>query len=501
MAHTVARNAAFLTMSLVGQKILSFVYFALIARTLGVEETGIYVFVVSFVSLFGVIADAGITPVVIRSIAEVREHSQYSPDTIKILVGALRIKMVLIVVAVISTIGFAYIFQYPEHVILAIMVTCAVMVCDACHVFAYGILRGMQTLMYEAVGMLCGQMLVVILGGFALYVGYGIYALIGALLAGSMVNVLISIVSVRRARLPILWRQTITQRDIYMLLKTALPFALAGILARGYSQIDIIILSKLGGLRDVGIYSVPSKLVFAFQFIPLAISASIYPAMSHALTISRETLSKITHASMLYLMGIAVPIIMILLLLGDLVIRYVFGPTYYESSVLLMILAPALLFGFLDFPIGSLLNASHKQKDQTLSMVYTLVTNVGLNILLIPRYGVLGATIAALLSQIVLLSTGLYFARFEIAWRFDWLLNRFFRFLLSSFVVSFIAYLCLPRISTILLNLKNAHESFGVLATLLATMSGMGVLYIIVVLLFRAILVSELKQFCTYLKR
>jgi len=79
MRKSVAHNTIWLTGSLVAQKVLSFVYFAIIARQLGVEETGLYVFALAFTALFGIFADFGLTPVVIREVAKERDHSQFSP--------------------------------------------------------------------------------------------------------------------------------------------------------------------------------------------------------------------------------------------------------------------------------------------------------------------------------------------------------------------------------------------------------------------------------------
>ena len=60
----------------------------------------------------------------------------------------------------------------------------------------------------------------------------------------------------------------------------ALPFALAGIFTKVYSYIDTVLLSSFLGSKAVGYYSIPSKITFAFQFIPMAFSAALFPAMS-----------------------------------------------------------------------------------------------------------------------------------------------------------------------------------------------------------------------------
>jgi O-antigen/teichoic acid export membrane protein len=61
------------------------------------------------------------------------------------------------------------------------------------------------------------------------------------------------------------------------------PFTLAAIFARIYSFADSIILSKLAGDTVVGWYSIAYKITFAFQFVPLALTAALYPKLSQYL--------------------------------------------------------------------------------------------------------------------------------------------------------------------------------------------------------------------------
>src|SRR3989339_1331331 len=73
---TVARNTFYLTLALVGQKILSFVYFTLLARFLGAETIGKYTFAIAFTTIFSVIADLGLQPVIVREVARAKERAE-----------------------------------------------------------------------------------------------------------------------------------------------------------------------------------------------------------------------------------------------------------------------------------------------------------------------------------------------------------------------------------------------------------------------------------------
>src|SRR3989338_1816773 len=70
MDHAVARNTLYLTVASIGQKALAFVYFIFIARVMQPEATGIYFIALSVTTIVSVLADFGITSVVIREVAK-----------------------------------------------------------------------------------------------------------------------------------------------------------------------------------------------------------------------------------------------------------------------------------------------------------------------------------------------------------------------------------------------------------------------------------------------
>ena len=67
---SIAKNTTFYTGALIVQKVLAFVYFSLIARFMGVEDTGKYTFALSFTTMFAIFIDLGLAPVLTREIAK-----------------------------------------------------------------------------------------------------------------------------------------------------------------------------------------------------------------------------------------------------------------------------------------------------------------------------------------------------------------------------------------------------------------------------------------------
>src|SRR3989338_1424872 len=69
-----AQNAFYLTVAAVFQKIVSFVYFTIVARALGVEDVGKYIFALTFTTIFSVFVDMGLSPALSREVA--RDNTQ-----------------------------------------------------------------------------------------------------------------------------------------------------------------------------------------------------------------------------------------------------------------------------------------------------------------------------------------------------------------------------------------------------------------------------------------
>ena len=111
-----------------------------------------------------------------------------------------------------------------------------------------------------------------------------------------------------------------------------------------------------------------------------------------------------------YLFVIIFPVAFGLIAIADPVVRQVFGQQFAPSIAPLRVLLVSLIFGFLSFIPGALLNATNKQKTQTWLMALALMISVILNLILLPRLGITGAAVAATASNAVLCLTGLYFS-------------------------------------------------------------------------------------------
>lgn len=403
MTQRLAKNTLHLTLAMIGQKAVAFLYFALIARVMGAGDTGAYFIALAIVTVVMVLDDLGMTSVLIRETAKDEKDATLWCRTV---VG---IKAITIPVTVVIAFFVPVLMGYSAEVTLLVRLAIVIMLADTLSLTFYGVLRGLHSLKYESIGVFIGQVFIATVGSFFLFTGTAtLPLLIGALATGSIWNVCYGASRVVK-RLG--WKALVPTYTLgWKPLKMAFAFFLAAVFVKVYSYTDSIILERVLGEEAVGFYSVAYKLTYAFQFLPLAFIAALYPAMSSQAkepAALKQTLLK----SFWYMMLLGAPIVFGIWSLAPEIITFFYSEQYIASIMPLQVLIFVLIFIFLDFPIGSLLNATDRQSIKTGITGATMVVNIVGNLLLIPHYGIVGACIAALISFIFMFVAGWIFAK------------------------------------------------------------------------------------------
>ncbi len=392
-----------MTAASVLQKVISFAYFTIIARAIGVEGTGKYFLALSFTTIFVIFIDLGLTNVFIREAAKAKEKIQSYVATI------LSIKLILGVLTYAALAVVTTVLGYDAELRLMIFVSGITMLFDSFHLSLYGVFRAVGDLKYEAASIPGSQLISLVLGSIFLWFKLPLVFLILAFTIPSFCNVCFAAIFLKK-------KYQFSLRPVYdrevarTFGRIAIPFALAAIFARVYGYIDSILLSKLATHEAVGWYSVPYKITFAFQFIPLAFIAALYPRFSEYFATDRTRLSHALANGLNYLLLAAFPIAIGIAVLARPIILFLYGASYEPSILPLQILIVSLIFSFASFPLGALLNACNRQATQTAIVGSVMVVNILMNVALIPVMGATGAAIAACTGNVVLAVLGYVFA-------------------------------------------------------------------------------------------
>jgi len=440
---TVAQNTTYLTFSYVMQKILSFVYFVVVARFLGVEDLGKYTFALSFTTMFAVFIDLGLTQALIR---EVAKYTDKAKDYISAIIG---VKLILGVITFLVVVLGINLMGYPPLTKNLVYLSAIVMVIDSFTLSMWGIFRGRQNLKLESLSIMINQSLIVLVGFTVLYLALPLPYLMAPFIVGSSFSLIFSLIMIR-LRLGMWPKIQLNNKLLKPLFLIAWPFAMIAIFSRIYGNADSVLLSYLLGSegdKAVGWYQAAMKIPFAMQFIPSAFAAAIFPAFSHYYHSDRKQLTNIFDKSMLLLTIVVVPIAFGLFSIAPEAIVTLFGVEFAPSILTLQIMSFGLVFVFLNFPLGALLNGCDKQVMNTKLVGIVLLLNVVLNLIFIPKYQYIGAAYIFLFSHGLLFLMSLFVAKKIIPYSKKKLILVFLRTIVSAVVMAVIVFVLKNYIS------------------------------------------------------
>lgn len=160
--------------------------------------------------------------------------------------------------------------------------------------------------------------------------------------------------------------------------------------------IDRFLIENYLGVEALGIYVASMKLTITWIFISTAISYSFIPILTESKTEYEFSLALIKMFR--YICYISIFITVLIYILSDYVVITVFGSGYADSSTVLKILIFSLPFVFVNEGIKSWLVVAKKTKFFMYSMLLTTLLSVILNVYFLPYFGIEGAAISFLFS-------------------------------------------------------------------------------------------------------
>ncbi len=452
----IAKNTSYFTLALIIQKLISFGYFSYIAVKIGAANLGQYAFALFFTTILAVIIDIGISNVLVREVSKYKEKSQ------KYLSAAMAIKIPLAIFTYLLAVVLINFLDNPELVRQLVYITGIIMVLDSFTLTFYAFLRGHQNLKLESIGTIIFQLIVTVIGITIVNLTGDLRILMLAILAASSFNFIYSFTLIK-TKLKLKFFKKAEKPIIKSIIIITIPFALAAIFTRVYGYLDTVLLNQMIDETAVGYYSIPYKIVFSLQFIPMAFVASLYPAFASYFVSSKDLLRKTFEKAMVYLGIIAVPITLGAIALAKPLILKVYTPEYEPSILTLQILVVSLMFLFLNFPLGSLLNACDRQKRNTIHIGIVMLANIILNVILIPKYSYVGAAIASSISTFLMFLLQFYVAKQITPFSGKFLAGKFTKIIFSGLLMYLAIIYLLSFVNFILLIPLGGLIYFGIL--------------------------------------
>ncbi len=162
-----------------------------------------------------------------------------------------------------------------------------------------------------------------------------------------------------------------------------------------FTQADLMVVGMYTSAEDVGVYGVVARLVTLIAFSLGAFSAIIPPIISSVHTAGdHEELERVVRESTRWILTIAMPIILIFLFEGKYILTIAYGDIFVKGFMALIILSVGQLINAGSGLVGYLLQMTGNHMAFMKITFFWGVTNIILNFLLIPKFGILGAAVS-----------------------------------------------------------------------------------------------------------
>lgn len=392
-ARRVAKNTTVLILSNILAYAFTFITTVYSARYLGVAGWGILSIALSVTGIFGVLTDLGLSSLTVREVARDKSlATKYFANTtaMKILLGFLTFGVIALV---------SHLAGYSQEVINVIyIITISAILGSFTSVF-FSIFQAYEKMEYQALATIISNIIMLALTLTVIYLGLTVIGFAAVYVIVGIFGLLyILFIYLRKFSLPKIeididfWKDTV---------KESLPFAITGIFISVYFWIDSFMLSIIIGNDVVGIYNAAYRLIFVLLFIPSLFITALFPVMSRHFESAKELLKIEYEKSFKYLFIVAIFIFIYGLIFSNEIIMIIYGQKFFLSIIALQILIWVVPIIFLTSLLGNILNASNKQRLVTIIAASNALLNIALNLVLIPKFSFVGASVATVITELL----------------------------------------------------------------------------------------------------
>lgn len=363
-----------------------------VARYLGPEQYGLMNYVFSYIAVFQVFASFGLDSI------EIREEAHRNDEKNNLIGTAFVLKILFAIITILLVVVSVWIFEADTFTKWMIIMYSLSMIMNS-----FGVIRNYFTSIVWNEYIVKTEITRTIIGAGIKVALLLIHAeLFWFVLSTLFDTVLLAggyIVSYRR-KIDRIRDWTFDKATALYLIKQSFPLLLSGAAVVVYQKIDQVMLGNMIDKTAVGYYSVAGKFTEICLFIPTILSQTITPILVKAYHDNIDDYQRKAKSFMNITIWGTIIICIVICLISHLLIKYTFGIEYTAAVTLLQIMIFKTI-GYASAQItGALIVIEKKQKYVVIRNIIGCIVCIGLNLLLIPRYGVTGAAVASVITAI-----------------------------------------------------------------------------------------------------
>lgn len=391
---SVIRNASVLAAATLAARLLMFAFGIVLARALGADSYGRYALALALGVVLQPIADAGLTPYVSREVARARE------DTERTLPTLLAVKLALLVATFVLTGLVAAVVVDDEAMVAVIAAVVLATLIDGFSMFVYGYFQGREAMGFEARATTLAA-IVRAVGGIALALAFDdLGPVVAWILAVALIQATVAARRLARVASPMrpLWRSRSARRVHW---HSVLSMGLMAIFVMTYLRLDSVLIGWLRDERAVGLYAAAYTLMLGAQIVPTMVATALTPVFARSHAGDRGVFESAWHSGIRLVLLISLPIALATTLLAGPLIDRLYGTEFERSAAVLAVVIWICPLGSLSLIAQAALRGARRETWLTAVSGACALVNVGLNLWAISRYGIMGAAVVTVVTELL----------------------------------------------------------------------------------------------------
>lgn len=355
----------------------------LVARYLGPSQYGLMNYVISYVALFTIISSFGLDDI------EIRELSKNPENKNKILGTCFRIRLAFATLALLLIITTLFIYKtdkFTTCMILLYSVTLYTGCFNIIRNFFTSIVKNEYVVKSEITRTLIGACIKI----FLLWIKAPLEYFIAATMFDTMLVASGYFISYKKIIGKISeWKFDRTR--VYFYIKESFPLVLSGAAVIVYQRIDQVMIGNMIDKESVGYFATAGKFLDLILFLPMVLTQTITPLLVRAKESNIDEYNQKKQQFVNVVVWVSIILSAFVSLCAYWLIVLTFGEKYLLAVPILQIMAFKTVGMALSSSSGQIIIMESIQKWAFIRNLIGCLICIGLNLILIPRYGVIGS--------------------------------------------------------------------------------------------------------------
>lgn len=428
--QTIIKNTFWLAFSTILIKIVRAFIIIYIARILGTENYGIFSYILSLIAIFSIFSDMGLTSILTR---EITKHSEEKEQYIS---TALIIKLCFLFTTILLAGTIGPLISKFHNITSLIIIMSLSLSFESLRNFFYAMPRAENKMQIEAVLGIITEIISTIIIVITFLNSPTIESIMLAYMISNGIGLLITF-SFLHKKISGIYK--FFRKELFVpIIKSSFPFAVMGVFGVLMTNIDSIIIGIYKDANVLGVYAAAQRPISLLYVLPGFLSTSTFPIINQLLKNKEDYklllfIKKYSTA----LIGISLPLVIGGIILASPLINVVYGYEYIGAVSTFQILLFAMLIVFPCTAFSDVIFAKNKQNIFIKSSIIGAIINVGLDFLLIPKYGIVGSAIATLCALFVV--NIIFYTEIKKDYKFN-ILNGTKKIILSSLIMGILVF-------------------------------------------------------------